>query len=315
MSSRTASPTARGSAPHLGRPRLRAAIRTDVGAVREHNEDAAHADAARGLFIVADGVGGHAAGEVASAIAVDVVRMTIEESQGRIARLAGAADRCRQDRIAALLGEAVQAAHHAVRRVARCEPDKHGMATTLDVVLVVGDEAYVAHVGDTRTYLIRGGQALQVTRDHTMAQAMVQAGQLTPEAARETSLRSVLVNALGTRPRVAVDLLYVPLCAGDQLLLSSDGCYDYFDIEEIAGRLTWNDPVLAAAEMVEIAVARGGHDNATAVVVDGAGTRSHAALVHGPVLLPRPLEPAPVVQVLDEPETLYFSSEGRHEYL
>src|SRR5262245_21030542 len=215
---------------------LRAAICTDVGMVREHNADAAHAACSLGLFVVADGMGGHAAGEVASAIAIAVVREVLEESRGQIATFARRPGGAGRDAIATLIGVAVRAAHDAVQRVASCEIDKRGMGTTLDVVLIAGGRAFIGHVGDSRTYLLRDGRALQITRDHTVAQAMVATGQLSPAEADVSPLRSVLVSAIGARSDPAADLLSLPVCAGDRLPLCSDGLLDAVAAEERLAR-------------------------------------------------------------------------------
>jgi len=246
---------------------LRAAVGSDVGVVRDHNEDAAHADCALGLFIVADGMGGHAAGEVASAIAIAVVREVLEESRGQIATFARRPGGAGRDGIATLVGVAIRAAHDAVQRVASCEVDKRGMGTTLDVVLIAGGRAFVGHVGDSRTYLLRDGRALQITRDHTVAQAMVATGQLSPAEAEVSPLRSVLVNAIGARSDLAVDLLSLPVCAGDRLLLCSDGLHDAVDPDELAAQLV-GDGEPALRRVIELCRDRGGHDNITGVVVD-----------------------------------------------
>jgi PPM family protein phosphatase len=256
--------------------RLRVAVRSDVGAVRDQNEDAVFVDPDLGLFIVADGVGGLAAGEVASSIAVAVAGATVREAEAHIAALAGLPDRSRREGIASVLRIAVRAAHRAVRRVGSCESDKLGMSTTLDVALVVGHELFVAHVGDSRTYLVRGPQVAQITRDHTMAQLMVDAGRATTPGAQGSPLRHILVNALGARHEILIDLACVALRAGDQLLLCTDGLHDYFSADELAQRLTWNDPELGVAELVAVARARGGRDNITGIVVDGLVARNHA---------------------------------------
>src|SRR5687768_17451080 len=248
---------------------LEAWLVTDVGVVRDHNEDSAFMEATRGFFIVADGMGGHAAGEVASAMAVDTVRKTLEAARNEIDAFKKAPTDAGRRAIVQLLQSAVLQAHQAVYQRGQNEQDKAGMGTTLDVVLVAGPEAFVAHVGDSRTYLIRDGRSSQITTDHTVAEVLVIEGKLTIEEAQVSPLRTILVNAIGVSADVGVEMAHVTLRRGDRLLLCSDGLHDYFLAEqEIAERLSDGDPVRALAEMVSLAKQRGGHDNITGVVID-----------------------------------------------
>jgi hypothetical protein len=142
------------------------------------------------------------------------------------------------------------------------------MGTTLDVVLVAGPEAFVAHVGDSRTYLIRDGRSSQITTDHTVAEVLVIEGKLTIEEAQVSPLRTILVNAIGVSADVGVEMAHVTLKRGDRLLLCSDGLHDYFPVEEeIAQKMSAPAAGEALKEMVELAKTRGGHDNITGVAV------------------------------------------------
>ncbi len=247
---------------------LEAWLVTDVGMVREHNEDSAYMEAVKGFFIVADGMGGHAAGEVASAMAVDTVRQTLEGSRVEIEAFKKAPTDAGRRGIVQLLQNAVLGAHQAVYQRGQAEADKAGMGTTLDVVLVAGPEAFVAHVGDSRTYLIRDGKPSQITTDHTVAEVLVIEGKLTIEEAQVSPLRTILVNAIGVSADVGVEMAHVTLRRGDRLLLCSDGMHDYFPAEdEIAQRLSVDVVGKALEEMVELAKTRGGHDNITGVAV------------------------------------------------
>jgi serine/threonine protein phosphatase PrpC len=246
---------------------LEAWLVTDVGVVREHNEDSAFMEPTKGFFIVADGMGGHAAGEVASAMAVETVRKTLEGARTEIDAFKKAPSDAGRRGIVQLLQNAVLSAHQAVYQRGQAEPDKAGMGTTLDVVLVAGPEAFVAHVGDSRTYLIRDGKPSQITTDHTVAEVLVIEGKLTIEEAQVSPLRTILVNAIGVSADVGVEMAHVTLRRGDRLLLCSDGMHDYFPAEdEIAQRLSSDTPGKALEEMVELAKTRGGHDNITGVV-------------------------------------------------
>jgi serine/threonine protein phosphatase PrpC len=255
--------------PDEARVTLDAWLVTDVGVVRDHNEDSAFMEPARGVFIVADGMGGHAAGEVASAMAVDTVRRTLERARSEIDAFRTAPSDAGRRAVVQLLQNAVQSAHQAVFQRGQDETDKQGMGTTLDVVLVVGPEAFVAHVGDSRTYLIRDGRSSQITTDHTVAEVLVIEGKLTIEEAQVSPLRTILVNAIGVSPDVAVEMAHVTLKRGDRLLLCSDGLHDYFPVEEeIAQRMSGGTPTgTVLQEMVDLAKSRGGHDNITGVAV------------------------------------------------
>ena len=247
---------------------LEAWLVTDVGVVREHNEDSAYMEPTSGFFIVADGMGGHAAGEVASAMAVDTVRKTLEGARNEINTFKRAPTDAGRRSIVQLLQSAVLSAHQAVFQRGQHEADKAGMGTTLDVVLIAGPEAFVAHVGDSRTYLVRDGRSSQITTDHTVAEVLVIEGKLTIEEAQVSPLRTILVNAIGVSADVGVEMAHVTLKRGDRLLLCSDGLHDYFPIEEeIAQKLSADTPGDALKDMVELAKTRGGHDNITGVAV------------------------------------------------
>ena len=247
---------------------LEAWLVTDVGIVREHNEDSAYMEPSNGFFIVADGMGGHAAGVVASALAVETVRKTLEAASAEIETFKRAPTDAGRRGIVQLLQSAVLSAHQAVFQRGQHEADKAGMGTTLDVVLIAGPEAFVAHVGDSRTYLVRDGRSSQITTDHTVAEVLVIEGKLTIEEAQVSPLRTILVNAIGVSADVGVEMAHVTLRREDRLLLCSDGLHDYFPIEEeIAQKLSAHAPGDALKDMVELAKTRGGHDNITGVAV------------------------------------------------
>jgi serine/threonine protein phosphatase PrpC len=253
------------------RVKLESVMVTDVGVVRDHNEDCAHVDPDGAFFIVADGMGGHAAGEVASAMAVETVKQSLETARPQIRGFAAKpTEQGRRDLVGLLQGS-VLAAHQAVFQRGSKETDKQGMGTTLDVVLVAGGEAFIAHVGDSRTYLVRDGRASQITTDHTVAEVLVIEGKLSIEEAQVSPLRTILVNAIGVSADVGVEMAHLQLKRDDRLLVCSDGLHDYFLAEEeIAERLVPpQDQALEPAlkDMVEIAKERGGHDNITGIAV------------------------------------------------
>ncbi len=160
-------------------------------------------------------------------------------------------------------------AHRSVYERGIAEPDKQGMGTTLDVLLVAGQDAFIAHVGDSRTYLMRGESAAQITADHTVAEVLVVEGKLSAEEALVSPLRTILVNALGVAAEVGVEMAHLTLNEGDRLLLCSDGLHAYFPQEqELYDEIMSNEPEVALQALIDAAKERGGHDNITAVLVE-----------------------------------------------
>ena len=247
-----------------------AAAVTDVGKVREHNEDASFIDADRGVFMVCDGMGGHAAGEVASALAVAVVRERWLDPATTRAIAAwnetGTADARR-----ALLGavrDGVHQAHGAIASEAAADERKRGMGTTFVGVLVSGGDAVVSHAGDSRAYLVRGGIAVQLTEDHTLLSRLLAAGIDVDVEGDGARFKTMLTNALGIGEAPKASTTMIPLCDGDRLLLCSDGVSEYVTEVEVGEVLsTAPSPARAAHQLVDRALERGGHDNATAVVL------------------------------------------------
>jgi serine/threonine protein phosphatase PrpC len=202
-------------------------------------------------------------------MAVETVREALNESRPRIHAFAQTPSDEGRKELVSILEAAVRQAHQAVYERGAAETDKQGMGTTLDVVLLAGPEAFVAHVGDSRTYLVRDGKAAQITTDHTVAEVLVIEGKLSVEEAQISPLRTILVNAIGVAPDVGVEMAHVKLRKGDQLLLCSDGLHDYFPLEqELADHMTSASPEKSLAEMVDLAKNRGGHDNITGVIVE-----------------------------------------------
>jgi serine/threonine protein phosphatase PrpC len=237
--------------------------------IREHNEDSACIDGIGHFFIVADGMGGHAAGEVASAMAVEEMRQALEAARAQIETFASEPTEEKRKALVTLLETSVQRAHQAVFERGGREADKKGMGTTLEVVLVADGEAFVAHVGDSRTYLLRAGAVAQVTTDHTVAEVLVIEGKLTAEEARLSPLRTILVNAIGVSPDVGVELAHIRLRRGDKLLLCSDGLHDYYPSDAELAELLGEHPGEKGLEMlVTLAKERGGHDNITGILVE-----------------------------------------------
>lgn len=223
---------------------------TDIGRVRSHNEDSILIDPP--LFAVADGLGGHEAGEVASGIAVDA--------------LAEAAPRHADPKA---LGRAVRSANRAVIRAAREGLGRAGMGTTLTAAVVEGNRIAVAHVGDSRAYLLHSEGLERITADHSMVADMIRQGTLTEEESRVHPNRSVITRALGSDPNMVADTFEVDVENGDRLLLCSDGLTGMLTDDRIAEILDgYRDPEVAVRMLLDEANEAGGHDNISIVVVD-----------------------------------------------
>jgi len=229
--------------------RVRVGVATDVGRARQRNEDSYLAAAP--LFAVADGMGGHRGGDVASSIAIEVL--------SRIPPSGGWED----------VGEQIQEANRAILERSREDRRVEGMGTTLTAAYIDGDEAHLAHVGDSRAYLFRDGHLELLTSDHTLVHEMVLQGRMTEEEAEEHPQRNVLIRVLGMDDSVAVDQIRVPVREGDRLILCSDGLSSMVDDDAIGEMLSSvEDPQEAAQALVDLANRAGGLDNITAVVID-----------------------------------------------
>ena len=233
-------------------PSAKFGSRTDIGCVREHNEDSLIV--APPLYAVADGMGGHAAGEVASEIAVrTLARQAPSEADTEA------------------LGNAVITANYAVINAAQ-EKGRSGMGTTMTAAVLRGERLAIAQVGDSRAYLLHQGQMQQLTRDHSLMADMIEAGEITPEEARVHPKRSIITRALGSDPSMQPDLYELDVCTGDRLLLCSDGLTGMLEDNEIETILMrTRDPQRCASILVNEAIAAGGQDNITVVVVDVEG--------------------------------------------
>ena len=274
----------------FGRDRKAIQIRvfgkTDLGRTRDHNEDRflvadltrqdasllprvrEHDVGERGsLLVVADGMGGAAAGELASEMATDTIYAQMVKMWG------GEGERTSQ-RFAYRLKEAVEVANSHIHAYAKAHPEVRGMGTTTTAVGVLGDHVYLSQVGDSRAYLIRDGAAVQLTKDQSLMQRLVEAGELTEEEAAQSERRNIILQALGPDAKVKVDLTHQELRRGDVLVLCSDGLSGQVkreEIAEIAGNAT--DLQAACERLIALANERGGPDNITVIVArfDGDG--------------------------------------------
>jgi len=248
---------------------------TDVGKKRTHNEDYVLVREEPHLFIVCDGMGGHAGGEVASELAARTVLDAVMAQRDLFTR---ATDRPEdRERIAAVVRKAVEDASHTVFARATSEHGKAGMGTTLTMLLVVGARGVMAHVGDSRLFMVRDGKLHQLSEDHSYVAEMVKRGMLTPERAKDGPYSNVITRAVGIQASVQVDLLPFDVLAGDTYLLCSDGLHRYFEDESELVRLLSNDNVeTLPAQLIALANERGGKDNITAVVVRAERDAEHA---------------------------------------
>jgi serine/threonine protein phosphatase PrpC len=282
----SAAPPPSGVLPSKGPVVVHVFGRTDVGRTREHNEDAfvvadltanratlhpdvrVHVSGERGsLFMVADGMGGAAAGEIASAMAVDVVLRELE-------RLWVHATHHDAATFAQALKRATATANGEINAFATQHPEYRGMGTTATIAGLLGDTLYLAQVGDSRAYLIRAGVASQLTKDQSLMQKLVEAGELTEEEAEQSERRNIILQALGPETTVKVDLTHQVVRRGDVLVLCSDGLSGQVSKDEIAHVVSEeHDLVTVCKRLVDRANENGGPDNITVIVArfDGAG--------------------------------------------
>jgi serine/threonine protein phosphatase PrpC/CRP-like cAMP-binding protein len=239
---------------------------TDIGRMRDHNEDNYLVDKKLSLFVVADGMGGHAAGEVASALAVRVIHEELKREREAI-EAAGAQSRGGRT-ILNLLEQSVQRACARIHEEARADAAKRGMGTTLSALLINGSHGYIAHVGDSRIYLLRDGRIQQVTEDHTVFNELVKRGKLSREQIEKVAQKNAITRAVGVYERVEVDTLTIEVLPGDQFLLASDGLHGYIaHTAELEPYFDEEDGQTAAQGLIELANKKGGKDNITAVLV------------------------------------------------
>jgi len=242
---------------------------TDVGRKRKGNEDSLFVNAEQNLFVVADGMGGHAAGEVASKVAVDAINEFVCLTGGdeEITWPFGLDETISYD--GNRLKTAIRHANRKVLEATREKTEYEGMATTVAAVLVDGDCANLGHVGDSRVYLVRDGRISQLTSDHSWVNEQIQSGVISPDQARTHPLRNVVTRALGGKPDLQVDMQVHDIESGDILLLCSDGLTTMIPDEDIARVVAEADGDVekAARALVASANAKGGEDNITVVLL------------------------------------------------
>ncbi len=241
---------------------------TDIGRRRVSNEDAFGMDEDLGLYVVADGMGGHAAGEVASREAVDTVIAMVRRERA-VASAVAAGDRSPETlrRLSRVLEAAIQGATYMVFAIAENEPEQRGMGTTLSALLLCEGMGVVAQVGDSRVYRVRGAKVDRLTEDHTLVAWQLKQGIISEAEAARSPHKNVITRAVGSRDYVQVDTSTFEVTEGDRFLVCSDGLHGYLVDDELSHVL--EGPVdIVAKGLIELANTRGGRDNITAIVVD-----------------------------------------------
>jgi serine/threonine protein phosphatase PrpC len=244
---------------------------TDIGRKRQRNEDSYLVNDKIGLYIVADGMGGHAGGEFASKIAVSTVEEIIR-GEDRVKSNVPAntyldgnqsAEGLEQDR----LKDAINRAGNMIVRRAFEDPELKGMGTTSTVMFVSDDKAYIAHVGDSRAYCIRNGEIIQITEDHSLVHEQLKSGLITEEEAKTHQLKNIITRSVGVQEEVEVDTVVWKIQSGDGYLLCSDGLSNMVQDEEMQEIVTKFEVEQAARELVDLANSRGGEDNITLILL------------------------------------------------
>ena len=244
---------------------------TDTGRVRDHNEDNFLVDKNLQLFVVCDGMGGHAAGEVASAICVRTVREVVASEKDLLARMRNhPEDTAAADQLTAVMRRAVKTGNARIFEMAREDPSRRGMGTTCVALVLAGGRGFVGHVGDSRMYRLRDGAVEQITDDHSLLNEMIRQGQVAPGTTEEEfQHQNAVTRAVGVRESVDVDAFMVDVNADDRLLMCSDGLSEYLgDEQQIRGMMSRGEPKTTTQECIELANTSGGKDNITVVVVD-----------------------------------------------
>lgn len=234
---------------------------TDIGQIRKINEDMYYNDPERmGLYIIADGMGGHQAGEVASALAVETLSTFLREPLK--------ANALRPSDVEETLRDAVVKANEAVYSLATSEASYNGMGTTVVVCVVRDGRATIAHIGDSRAYLVRKRNLKQLTTDHSLVQELLSKGRITEAEAVDHPRKNILTRALGTDPAIEVDTMSLELSDGDALLMCTDGISNHVDSQELLELTADNPPESACMEIIRLANSRGGFDNMTILILE-----------------------------------------------
>ena len=247
---------------------LKIVSKTHPGMVRAHNEDSVSVDAAAGLVVLADGMGGYNAGEVASGIAISVTTTEIARRL-KFESAAAKADKSAVDNAVTLLRNNIQKANSSIYHASQSQPQYAGMGTTIVAGLFYDNRVAVAHIGDSRMYRLRGEKLTTVTRDHSLLQEQIDSGLISVEDARFSKNKNLVTRAVGIDPSVEPEIHVYPVQIGDVYLLCSDGLNDMVedaDIESALYAMQANLP-LAAEQLIQMANDNGGRDNVSVILV------------------------------------------------
>ncbi len=299
---------------------------TDVGRKREENEDNFLVDESLGVYVVCDGMGGHAAGEVASALAVRTFHEEVRKAKDLLEDYAAGksgVDRVSKRDITNMLEFAVNRASARVHAEATQDPSKRGMGTTLVAVVMSAQTAFVIYVGDSRLYLERDGILEQVTEDHNVLNELIKRKKMSREKAEQLAHKNAITRAIGVYEHAEPDTIVLDLIAGDRILLCSDGLYQYFedDLDDLAGRMRNSDLDLAMKQFIRDANEAGGSDNITGIILsvgdpsDRDDDRARRLQLKRELLarmrLFRPLSDRELLRVLQVTDVLSFE-DGQH---
>ncbi len=240
---------------------------TDVGLRRDHNEDAFLVDPDLRLYVVADGMGGHAGGGTASRLAVETIQESVGTARQREPEAFESGAGVEDSPIPDVLREAVEAACARIFGTAQGDPELAGMGTTVTAALVEGRSAFVAHVGDSRAYLLRGGRIYQVSEDHSLVNEQLKAGAISADEARHSRFKNIITRSVGFEQQVQVDLMGIELEAGDALVICCDGLSNLVEDPEILQVMEETRLEDAPARLIALANARGGDDNITVIAI------------------------------------------------
>lgn len=238
---------------------------TDTGRKRDHNEDYYDFDESLGLYVVCDGMGGHAAGEVASELACKTVFEYLKKKEKVFASLKDSHDQAKKKRISTLVEDAIHAANAAVYTLSMKDESKRGMGTTIVLCLVTKAGIFIGHVGDSRAYLIRKAKLIQMTEDHSLVNELIRSGALSKEEARNHPQGNVITQAVGVQEVVRPDVLFHEVMDGDTVFICSDGLHDYLNDEMALKIREKNGIKLICNEFIRFANAKGGKDNITCI--------------------------------------------------
>jgi serine/threonine protein phosphatase PrpC len=256
------------STTHSSAVQIQSAGLSDTGKVRKRNEDSFKVDEEIGLFMVCDGMGGHNAGDVASQTACKIIHSHLEKNQDKLQEIASLKSRSKmRTQSIALIYDAIAAANTKVHKLSESQEDKGKMGSTVALVLIIGQRAIIAHAGDSRIHLVRGGQIHQLTADHSSVDVQLKRGAITATQALQLAGRSPVTRSIGTKPAVKPEYIFMDLVGGDRFVICSDGLTNHISANRILSQSKKMTGEKLVDMLVRMANHRGGEDNVTVVDV------------------------------------------------